>query len=172
MATLKVPVTAEDHCLGNADAPITLVEYGDFQCPDCGMAYPMVKKLRKHFGKKLRFVYRNFPLIKIHALAEPAAEAAEFAASQGKFWEMHDAIFEHQRRLSPTSLVNLAEELGLADNETAAAMEKHLFSERITNDVDGGRQAGVHATPTFFINGTEYEGSREYTELASAIEEA
>src|ERR1700712_4011281 len=95
MAKLKVPVSADDHSMGDVDAKITLVEYGDFQCPDCGMAFPMVKKIQKHFGKELRFVYRNFPLVEIHELAEPAAEAAEVAASQGKFWEMHDAIFEH-----------------------------------------------------------------------------
>ena len=172
MAKLKMPVTADDHSQGPAEAKITLVEYGDYQCPDAGMAYPMVKKLQKHFGKELRFVYRNFPLVEIHELAEPAAEAAEFAASQGKFWEMHDAIFEHQRRLSFESLVKLAEGLRLDGKKAAAAIANQEFAERIGADVDGGKRAGVHGTPTFFINGMEYEGEWAYEELLAAIEEA
>ncbi len=172
MAKLTVPVTADDHSMGVASAKITLVEYGDYQCPDCGMAFPMVKKLQKHFGKELRFVYRNFPLTEIHELAEPAAEAAEYAAAQGKFWEMHDAIFEHQRRLSLGSLVKLAEGLGLDGEKAATAIEDQEFAARIEKDVDGGEAAGVHGTPTFFINGVEYEGDWDYEELVAAIEAA
>ena len=171
MAKLKVPVSADDHSMGDVDAKITLVEYGDFQCPDCGMAFPMVKKIQRHFGKELRFVYRNFPLVEIHELAEPAAEAAEFAASHGKFWEMHDAIFEHQRRLSLASLAKLLEGLGLDGDKAESAIEDQEFSERIDKDIEGGEQAGVHGTPTFFINGVEYEGEWEFEGLVAAIEE-
>src|SRR5271163_1967267 len=99
MAMLKVPVTADDHIQGDPDAPIILVEYGDYQCPHCGHAYPIVKRVQKHFGKRLGFVFRNFPLSEIHPYAESAAEAAEFAAVQGRFWEMHDGIFENQDTL-------------------------------------------------------------------------
>jgi protein-disulfide isomerase len=172
MAKLKVPVTADDHSMGEQDAKFTLVEYGDYQCPDCGMAYPMVKKVQKHFGKDLRFVYRNFPLTEIHELAEPAAEAAEFAASEGKFWEMNHAIFEHQRRLSLAALVKLAEGLGLDSDQAEAAIEDQQFASRIAKDVKGGEQAGVHGTPTFFINGVQYEGEWDYEDLVAAIEAA
>src|ERR1700733_13665129 len=99
MATLKVPVTSRDHIQGDAHAPITLVEYGDYQCPHCAHAHPIVKRVQKHFGKRLRFVFRNFPLNEIHPQAEIAAESAEFAATQSRFWEMHDAIFENQQEL-------------------------------------------------------------------------
>src|SRR3954465_3154513 len=105
---LKVPVGAGDHLQGPAEAPVLLVEYGDYQCPHCGHAYPIVKRVQDHFGKKLGFVFRNFPLNEIHPNAEAAAEAAEFAATKGKFWEMHDAMFEHQKNLSDQSLLALA----------------------------------------------------------------
>ena len=123
MAKLQVAVSAEDHIQGDAGAAVTLVEYGDFQCPDAGMAFPMVKKLQKHYAKKLRFVYRNFPLIDIHPMAEPAAEAAEFAAAQGKFWEMHDALFENQDRLSTAMLARVAERLGMDGEAASEAIE-------------------------------------------------
>jgi protein-disulfide isomerase len=172
MSKLKVAVTADDHSMGSADAKITLVEYGDFQCPDAGMAYPIVKKLQKHYGNQLRFVFRHFPLVEIHELAEPAAEAAEFAATQGKFWEMHDALYEHQRRLSLGSMVKLAETLGLDGDKAASAIEDQSFTDRIRKDVHGGKQAGVHGTPTFFINGALYGGEWEYEGLKAAIDEA
>ncbi len=170
MSKLKAPVTADDHIQGSADAKVTLIEYGDYQCPDAGMAYPMVRKLQKHFGKDLRFVFRNFPLMEIHEMAEPAAEAAEFAAAHGKFWEMHDALFEHQRRLSPDSMVKLAADLGLDADAAASAIENQEFGERIETDIASGEEAGVHGTPTFFINGKLYEGEWEYEELKAAIE--
>ncbi|WP_263382604.1 DsbA family protein [Granulicella arctica] len=172
MSMLKVPVTDDDHSLGDAKAKITLVEYGDYQCPDAGMAYPMVKKLQKHYGKEMRFVFRNFPLADIHEMAEPAAQLAEFAAAQGKFWQMHDALFAHQRRLRPSMLVKLTEQLGLDGNDAASAIEDHEFAKRIATDVDGGKRSGVHGTPTFFINGNLYEGEWKYEELMAAIEAA
>ncbi len=172
MAKLQVEVSAEDHVQGDAGAAVTLVEYGDFQCPDAGMAFPMVKKLQKHYGKKLRFVYRNFPLIDIHPMAEPAAEAAEFAAAQGKFWEMHDALFENQDRLSATMLARVAERLGMDGEAASEAVENQQFEERIERDVEGGAKSGVHGTPTFFVNGALYEGEWEFEDLKSAIDAA
>lgn len=172
MAKLQVAVSAEDHIQGDQGAAVTLVEYGDFQCPDAGMAFPMVKKLQRHFGKKLRFVYRNFPLIDIHPVAEPAAEAAEFAAAQGKFWEMHDALFENQDRLSESMLARVAERLGMDGEAASEAIENQQFEERIARDVDGGAKSGVHGTPTFFVNGELYGGEWEFEELKAAIDEA
>lgn len=172
MSKLQVAVSREDHIQGVPGAEITLVEYGDFECPDCGMAYPMVKKLQKQFGKRMRFVYRNFPLVEIHPMAEPAAEAAEFAAAEGKFWEMHDAIFEHQTRLSLSMLTRQAEALGLDGEAAREAIEDERFEERIAADAAGGAKAGVHGTPTFFINGERYEGEWEFSEMVAAIEAA
>ena len=169
MSKLQVAVSREDHSQGAAGAEITLVEYGDFQCPDCGMAYPMVKKLQKHFGKRMRFVFRHFPLVEIHPMAEPAAEATEFAAAEGKFWEMHDAIFEHQTRLSVSMLTRQAEALGLDGEAAKEAIEDERFAERIEADSTGGAKAGVHGTPTFFINGERYEGEWEYGEMVAAV---
>ena len=113
-ALLKVPVTSADHIQGEADAPLTMVEYGDYECPHCGQAYPIVQEVQKHFGKRLRFVFRNFPLNDSHPSAEAAAETAEFAAAKGRFWEMHDAIFENQDNLGLGMLLELAEALGLS----------------------------------------------------------
>ncbi len=172
MAKLQVAVSADDHIQGDQGAAVTLVEYGDFQCPDAGMAFPMVKKLQRHFGKKLRFVYRNFPLIDIHPVAEPAAEAAEFAAAQGKFWEMHDALFENQDRLSETMLARVAERLGMDGEAASEAIENQQFEERIARDVDGGAKSGVHGTPTFFVNGELYGGEWAFEELKAAIDQA
>lgn len=172
MAKLQVAVSAEDHIQGDQGAVVTLVEYGDYQCPDAGMAFPMVKKLQRHFGKKLRFVYRNFPLIEIHPMAEPAAEAAEFAAAQGKFWEMHDALFENQDRLSEAMLAKVAERLGMDADAASEAIENQQFEDIIARDVNGGAKSGVHGTPTFFINGELYGGEWEFEELKTAISEA
>jgi len=172
MATLKVPVAPADHGQGDEQAPVTLVEYGDYQCPHCGRAYPIVQRVQKHFGKQLRFVFRNFPLTEIHPYAEAAAEAAEFAASQGKFWEMHDAIFENQDRLSPLFLVKLGGELGLDGDALKKALEGHEFLPRIKADFLGGARSGVNGTPTFFINGVRHEGAFDFEDLVEAIDGA
>ncbi len=172
MAKLQVKVTAEDHALGEDSAGVTLLEYGDFQCPHCAMAHVIVKKIERHYGARLKFVYRNFPLTEIHELAEPAAEAAEFAGSEGKYWEMHDAIYEHQRSLSLAMLVETAERLGLDGERAEAVIEEKRFGERIQRDVDEALRGGVHATPTFFINGEQYEGAWKFDELVAAIDQA
>src|SRR5580658_9044577 len=111
---LKVPVSASDHIQGDKNAPVILVEYGDYECPHCGAAYPIVKRVQKHFGKRLRFVFRNFPLSEMHPNAEAAAETAEFAAANGRFWEMHDLLFENQERLGRPLFTQLAKELELS----------------------------------------------------------
>lgn len=170
MSRLQVPVSAQDHIQGPANAPLTLVEYGDFECPHCGMAHTVVKRLEKHFGDRMRFVYRNFPLTQIHPMAEPAAEAAEFAGANGKYWPMHDAIFEHQRSLSPELLTGLASRLQLDPEELASAVDEQRFIDKISEDVEGGEQNGVHGTPTFFINGQQYQGPWQFEDLVEAME--
>lgn len=170
MATLKVPVTPADHIQGDENAPVILVEYGDYQCPHCGHAYPVVKQVQKHFGKRLGFVFRNFPLNEIHPNAEDAAETAEFAGAHGRFWEMHDAIFENQRALGPEMLLELAGKLGLSADALAAALEKGQYTPRVKEDFMGGVRSGVNGTPTFFINGQRHDGSFEIADLVAAIE--
>jgi protein-disulfide isomerase len=170
MASLKVPVGPADHALGDEHAPVTLVEYGDYECPHCGHAHPIVKAVKKHFGKQLRFVYRHFPLTQIHPHAEPAAESAEFAGLNGRFWDMHDGIFENQDRLSIPLLGELAEELELSPEDLAAALETHEFAPIVKAHFLGGVRSGVNGTPTFFINGYRYEGLHEFEDLVEAVD--
>jgi protein-disulfide isomerase len=171
MPELKIPVSSKDHLQGAVDAPVILVEYGDYQCPHCGHAYPIVKRVQKHFGKKLGFVFRNFPLNEIHPNAEAAAETAEFAGENGKFWEMHDGIFENQGALSLPMLLELAQELGLSGDGLTKALENHTYTQRVKSDFIGGARSGVNGTPTFFINGERFDEAPEYEELVAAIGE-
>jgi len=172
MATLKVPVTSEDHIQGPESAQATLVEYGDYECPYCGRAYPIVKRLQKHFGKRLRLVFRNFPLSEMHPNAESAAETAEFAGAKGKFWEMHDLLFENQNRLGEALYLALAEELSLSPASLRQALETREYAERVRADFKGGVRSGVNGTPTFFVNGRRHDGPFDFEDLAGAIEEA
>jgi protein-disulfide isomerase len=172
MSTLKIPVRPEDHIEGDTNAPCTLVEYGDYQCPHCGRAYPIVKRVQKHFGKRLRFVFRNFPLNEIHPQAESAAETAEFAAAQGKFWEMHDALFENQSRFSPAFFPELAQKLGLDAAELRDALATEKYRARVRSDFMSGARSGVNGTPTFFINGQRLDGPWDYEDLVEAIDAA
>lgn len=171
MADLKVPVGNDDHCEGDDSAPVTLVEYGDYQCPDCGTAYPIVRKLQRHFGDKLRFVFRNFPLPQ-HEFAEAAAETAEFAGSKGKFWEMHDSLYEHQDEFSETFFTDLAEQAGLNTRSLEKALEDESFTDKIEDDLNSGEQSGVHGTPTFFVNGARHEGAYDFATLENVIAKA
>ena len=171
MSKLAAPINAKDHTQGPSSAPITLVEYGDYQCPSCGDAFPIIQKLQKHFGDKLRFVFRNFPL-DMHPYAEHAAETAEFAAAHHKFWEMHDALFTHQRNLADASLLKLATHLDLSSDDLTAALEKHTYAAHVKHDLDGGIKSGVSGTPMFYINGALYDDNYDYDSLASAIEAA
>ena len=172
MSTLKVAVNPGDHIQGDERAGCTLVEYGDYECPHCGHAYPIVKLIQKHFGKRLRFVFRNFPLNESHPHAESAAESAEFAGAHGKFWEMHDLLFENQDRLSGDLYLELAQELHLAPADLQRALEERKYQARVRADFTGGVRSGVNGTPTFFINGRRHDGPFEYEDLLGAIEEA
>ncbi len=172
MATLKVPVAAQDHAQGKADAPVTLVEYGDYECPHCGRAYPIVKQIQEHFGTQLRLVYRNFPLREMHPNAESAAESAEFAGAQGKFWEMHDLLFENQEQLGGSLYLALAKSLGLSPNDLVKALENEDYAQKVAADFNGGVRSGVNGTPTFFINGQRHDAPFDFEFLAEAIEKA
>jgi protein-disulfide isomerase len=172
MTTLKIPVGPADHIQGDPKAACTLVEYGDYECPYCGSAYPVVKRLQKHFGKRLRFVFRNFPLGEMHPHAESAAESAEFAGAHEKFWEMHDALYENQERLSGALYLELATELKLVPEDLRAALEKRQFLSKVKADFSGGVRSGVNGTPTFFINGQRHDAPFDYPNLLSAIESA
>jgi protein-disulfide isomerase len=171
MAKLRTPVTSRDHIQGSEDAPLTLVEYGDYECPSCGSAYPIVKRIQEQFRKRLRFVFRNFPLSEIHPHAESAAETAEFAAAQGRFWEMHDLLFENQEQLSQALYSELAEELGLSQTALQQALEEGEYKVRVRADFSSGVRSGVNGTPTFFINGTRHDGPFDYETLVSALRE-
>lgn len=171
MAKLSVAVNEDDHAQGSADAPATLVEYGDYECPSCGDAYEVVKRVQKHFGAKLRFVYRNFPLEQ-HEFAMPAAETAEFAATEGKFWEMHDALYENQVAMDADLFPRLGKKLGLDAEGLMDALEEEEFADHIEADLKSGEASGVRGTPTFYINGQRQDGSFDVKTLTAAIDEA
>jgi protein-disulfide isomerase len=169
---LTPDVGPDDHMRGNAKASVTLVEYGDFQCPYCGAAYPVVKELERLAGDTLRVVFRNFPLHTIHPQAESAAEASEAAAAQGRFWEMHDALFEHQRRLNPGDLERYAEGVGLDMQRFRAELGNATWQEKVRQQFRGGIMSGVNGTPTFFINGVRHDGDYSVEGLLQAIKAA
>jgi protein-disulfide isomerase len=170
-AKLK-PVGANDHVQGPAKAPVTIVEYGDYECPYCGEAYPVVKALQKRVGEQMRFVFRNFPLAEAHPHAEHAAEAAEAAGAQGKFWEMHDLLYENQDALEDEDLVRYAKALHLDVPRFIKEMEAHAHAERVRADFSSGVRSGVNGTPTFFINGVRHDGAFDLGSLMAAIKEA
>jgi protein-disulfide isomerase len=169
MTQLKTPVGPEDHVHGDETAQCTLVEYGDYECPHCAAADPIVKRLEKHFGKRLRFVYRNFPLSQIHPHAESAAETAEFAASKGKFWEMHDLLFQNQAQLGSGLYAELCATLGLVASELQEALATKKYQAHVRSDFTGGVRSGVNGTPTFFIDGERYDDSFDYPTLLGAL---
>jgi protein-disulfide isomerase len=170
MTQLKNAVTANDHMQGNAQALVTLVEYGDYQCPACGEAYPVVKRLQEYFGKDLCFVFRNFPLTEVHPQAEAAAELAEFADMHGQFWQAHDALYENQELLGPTLYLDLVKLLHLSLDDLRQAVEEGSCQARVRADFTGGVRSGVNGTPTFFINGRRHDGGLDLESLAAAIE--
>jgi len=170
MAKLKVPVTASDHSLGEEEAPAVLVEYGDYQCPHCAHAQPVIHALIKHFGERLRFIFRHFPLSQIHPEAEPAAETAEFAAAQNRFWEMHDAIFKNQQSLGLPLLSELTRGLGLSPEDLLEALKAKTYAPVVREQFMGGVRSGVNGTPTFFINGVRFDGPAGFEDLVEAID--
>lgn len=169
---LNPPLSAHDHIQGSPDADIVLVEYGDYECPYCGAAYPVVKELQKRLGHKLSFAFRNFPLANAHPHAEFAAEAAEAAAAQGKFWEMHDLLYEHQDALEPENLIEYATTLGLDLHRFTKEINEHVYATRVREDFRSGVRSGVNGTPTFFINGERYNGSYDVRSMLQALREA
>jgi protein-disulfide isomerase len=171
-AKLTPPVSERDHIQGSAHAPVTLVEYGDYECPFCGEAYLVVKALQKHFKHQLRLVFRNFPLSQAHPHAAHAAQAAEAAGAQGKFWEMHDQLYENQQALEDEDLAGYAEDLGLDLALFLRQMADPHIAARVREDFLGGVRSGVNGTPTFFINGVRYDGSYDFAAMAAAIEES
>ncbi|SEK62254.1 DsbA family protein [Nitrosovibrio tenuis] len=167
--SLTIPVGADDHIQGPETAPITLVEYGDYQCPYCANAYVIVKRVQHQLGPLLRFVFRNFPLSQVHPQAELAAEAAEAAGAQSMFWEMHDALYENQPALSPALIGALAQGLQLDMERFEKDLASRRFREHVKRDFMGGVRSGVAGTPTFFINGERYEGSWDEPSLVNAL---
>jgi protein-disulfide isomerase len=172
LAELRIKVGPKDHVQGTPDAEVTLVEYGDYECPHCGETEPIIKRLQKYHGKHLRLVFRNFPLSQMHPDAEAAAEAAEYAGSQGKFWEMHDLLLENQDRLGFPLLIELAVALELSPENLQIALERRTFQEHVQSDFLGGVRSGVKGTPTFYINGHRYDGPRDYASIERTIESA
>jgi protein-disulfide isomerase len=158
-ALLTIPVGPEDHSSGPADAKLTVVEYGDYQCPYCGQAFPIVEKLRDEFADSMRFVFRNLPLADVHPNAEAAAEVAEAVARQGKFWEIHDTLFENQRDLSAAALLRYVEEVGADVKEATKEIADGGPRQRVEADFEGAIRSGANGTPTFFVNGERYDGS-------------
>ena len=170
---LAAPVDeTRDHVKGAANAPVTLVEYGDFECPDCGAAYPTVNEVVKRMGNRLRFVYRYYPLVESHPHAEHAAEIAEAAAAQGKFWEMFDMLYQNQRHLSDANLMQYAREIGLDTQRVEREMQNEAYTKRVEEDVEGGDASGLEGTPTFYINGQYYEGAYNVDAIQEALEQA
>ena len=170
---LAVPVDPEiDHVRGPADAPVTLVEYADFECPYCGRAEPALRDLLAEFGDDLRYVFRHLPLTDVHPRAQIAAEAAEAAGAQGRFWEMHDALFAHQDALRPQDLVAYATELGLDGKRLEHDLRKHVYANRIARDVESADLSDVSGTPSFFINGHRHRGAYDLDSLSAAVRAA
>jgi protein-disulfide isomerase len=170
-AVLARPVTPGwDHIAGDPEAPVVLLEYGDYQCPFCGAAYPHVEAVRAAMGHRMAFVYRHFPLVQAHPFAEPAAEAAEAAAAQGEFWAMHHRLFTHQQALSPEDLMRYAAEIGLAVDRFARELASRVHAPRVAEHFRSGVESGVQGTPTFFVNGVRVEGGYDTPTLLAAVQ--
>jgi protein-disulfide isomerase len=155
---LVVPVSERDHVAGSVDAPVILVEYGDFECPHCGRAYPIVKAAKRDLGRELAVVYRHFPLAEIHPHAVLAGEAAEAAGAQGKFWKMHDMLFDHQDALDEADLIAYADDIEVDVQRFRRELASGGHARKVTDDFRGGVRSGVNGTPTFFINGERFDG--------------
>jgi protein-disulfide isomerase len=168
--TLSMPVSeSRDHIQGPRSAPVTLVEYGDFECPYCGEAYGILKELHARVGEQVRLVFRNFPLTQVHPHAERAAEAAEAAAAQGRFWPMHDMLYEHQAALGDDDLVAYAAQVGLDLDRFQVDLSQQAYFDRIREDFMSGVRSGVNGTPTFFVNGRRHDGSWDLQSLTAAV---
>jgi protein-disulfide isomerase len=169
---LTKPVDARDHIRGNATATATLVEYGDYACPECRDAEWIFKAILQVMRGEVRFVFRHFPLRQVHPQAQHAAEAAEAADAQGKFWDMHDYLFEHQRHLGEAELLRYGAEIGLNTARYNDELMREMYASRVHADLISGIRSGVTDTPTFFINGTRYDGPVRFSTLLAAVEAA
>lgn len=169
-ADLAVPVDGTDHTLGPDHAPITVVEYGDFECPNCKQAAPAVKLLLSRFSERVRVAFRHFPLEGLHPNALAAAEAAECAGAQGKFWQMHDLLFDNQDHLLPKHLQGYAERLQLDMALFTAEMDDHVYLQRVREHIDSGRRSHVRATPGFFVDGRIVDVSFGLRALTAAVQ--
>jgi protein-disulfide isomerase len=165
---LTVPVARRDHIQGRLDAPVTLLEYGDYECPACGQVFPIVKAVQERLGDSLCFAFRHFPLTNVHPHSEHAAEAAEAAAAQGKFWMMHDTLFENQDALEDEDLIRYATALRLNARRLITEIQTGAYATRLREDFMSGIRGGVNGTPTFFINGIRYDGARALSDLLNA----
>jgi protein-disulfide isomerase len=170
MSSLTPPIGSRDHILGPSDAPVTLVEYGDYECPYCRKAHPIVASILQRLGDSIRFGFRHFPLSQVHPHAQSAAEAAEAAAVEGKFWEMHDQLYRNQDALEKEDLIGYASRIGIDPARVAQALTTHTFAARVREDFMSGVRSGVNGTPTFFINGLRHDGPWDEAALLEALE--
>ncbi|SRR5579871_1294553 len=166
---LLLPIHAEDHVYGTDAALFTLVEYGDYQCPDCGRLFNIIRELQATLGARLRIVYRHYPLGGIHPEAQEAAEAAEAAGVQGRFWEMHDLLFQHQQALKRKDLLGYSETLGLDRERVSRELKKRVHEDRVREDFRRGVQNGVYKTPGLFLNGVRHDGAWDRDTLLSVL---
>jgi protein-disulfide isomerase len=169
---LTSPLGPDDHVDGPADAPLELVMYGDFQCPFCTAAQPILRRVRERLDGRLRFAFRQFPLRSLHPDAERAAQASEAAAAQGAFWEMHDALYALRGQLGLADVVAAAAQIGLDAERIRAELEAEQHAAAVQADIDSGEAAGVTGTPTFFVNGTRHHGAYDAQSLIAALEGA
>jgi protein-disulfide isomerase len=168
---LTLPVSERDHIQGLMTAPVTLIEYGDYECPYCAQAYMITKEIQERLGSKLRFVFRNFPLTKVRPHAYQTALAAETAAAQNKFWEMYDYLFKHGQVLTEDTLKQTAASLGLEVNRFDREFRDRTYSSHVDEDIESGKSSGVGSTPTFFINEDRYDGPWDLDSLLNTLDE-
>jgi protein-disulfide isomerase len=166
---LTLTVGERDHIQGSFDAPMILVEYGDYECPICGAAYVTIKEVQQALGDRLGFVFRNFPLSEMHPHAKGAAQAAEAAGAQGRFWEMHDILFESPDEIRLEDIARYARELGLDAERLVDEVQSGLYAKHVQEDFRSGVRSGVNGTPTFFINGVRYDGPHDVDSLVVAL---
>ena len=169
---MSMTISSTDHTRGHEDAKITLIEYADFACPYCARAHRSLTALLPKYGKDVRLVYRHMPLTDMHPDAQPAAEASEAADAEGKFWEMHDALFEGQDDLSDAAIVAMASRIGFDVDKLQDALANSTYAQRVGSDAAAGRKAGAHRTPTFFIDGVQFDGDSDEESLDRALSAA
>lgn len=170
---LALPVSPErDHIWGPVNAPVTLIEYGDYQCPFCAVAHSVVKAVEAQIGDQMRFVFRHFPMTTVHPDAENAAEAAEAAGAQRRYWAMHDTLYNNYQALEGRQLISYAAALGLDVEQFMADVAAHAYASKVSEDFMSGVRSGVNGTPSFFINGVRHDGSWEFPSLLAAVQSA